>query len=121
MNIYKTKVFARWADKEGLSDQDLTDAIAEIDKGQVEASLGKLLYKKRVSRAGEGKSGGYRTIIAYRSGNKAFFLHGFDKGTKDNITGKEKKALQKLAGELFEYTAHAIQKAGNSGALIEVK
>jgi hypothetical protein len=38
----------------------------------VDAELGSGLIKQRVSRKGQGKSGGYRTIIALRAGDRAF-------------------------------------------------
>ncbi len=121
MRIYKTKVFARWADKEGLPDDDLISAITELEAGSVEASLGNYLYKKRIARQGQGKRGSYRTVIAFRHAERAFFLFGFEKGAKDNISSKEKKALATMAKQFMGYTQHALEKAMKSGALIEVK
>lgn len=121
VNIYKTKPFAKWADKEGLTDAALATAAAEVAEGNVEAKLGSYLYKKRVARQGQGKSGGYRTIIAYRIGDKAFYLFGFDKGAKSNISQKEREALSKLAKQLMGYTPKDLGKAVGSGALIKIE
>lgn len=121
MKLYKTKVFARWADKEGLSDDALASAICEVEAGLVEASLGSYLYKKRVARVGQGKRGSYRTIIAYQQGDRAFFLFGFDKGAKDNISRREKKALAKMASVFMECSRSDLNKAVKSGALIKIE
>jgi hypothetical protein len=39
MKIFKTKVFARWANKESLSDNDLIEAIKDMDAGGEKASF----------------------------------------------------------------------------------
>ncbi len=88
-DIFKTKVFNRWSDKEGLTNEALCDAIGEVEQGQIEASLGVYLFKKRVARPGQGKRGSYRTIIAFKKEERAFFLFGFDKGSRSNISEKE--------------------------------
>jgi hypothetical protein len=43
------------------------------------------LVKQRVARAGKGRSGGYRTILAYRRANRAVFLYGFAKSERENV------------------------------------
>ena len=120
-DIFKTKVFNRWSDKEGLTNEVLCNAIAEVEQGQVEASLGVYLFKKRVARAGQGKSGSYRTIIAFKREERAFFLFGFDKGSRSNISEKEEKALKKLSRYFMGCTNQELERAVKDGALIEVK
>ena len=85
MRIFKTKWFVRFARRERIKDHALLDAIARAEKGLIDADLGSGLLKQRVARAGEGRSGGYRTIIAYRAGGLAVFLYGFAKNERDNI------------------------------------
>lgn len=118
---FKTKLFARWSKKEGLSDQALSLAINEIENGLIEADLGSHLFKKRIARLGQGKSGGFRTLIAFRKKDKAFFLYGFDKGEQSNISPKEKEALKKLARELLHYDEKKLNKALKDGALILIE
>lgn len=77
MQIFKTRLFDRWANTEGVSDQALMKAAAEINEGLVDAALGGNVYKKRVAKPGQGKSGGYRTILAFKIKDKAFFMYGF--------------------------------------------
>lgn len=80
-----------------------------------------LLYKKRIARPGGGKSGGYRTVLSARIGNRYVFLHGFPKNDKANITSDERKALQ-FAGKVFlELSADALTKALLAGVLMEVR
>jgi hypothetical protein len=86
----------------------------------VDADLGGHVYKKRVSLAGRGKRGGARTLIAFRIGEKAFFLYGFAKNVRSNISDKDLKALRLLAGVLLNYTDPALTKAVKAGELIKV-
>ena len=118
--ILKRKDFARWQEGEKLSDTALCIAVQEMENGLIDADLGGFLYKKRVARPGGGKSGGYRTLLSARLGNRYVFLHGFPKSDKANITQDEKKALQ-FAGKVFlELSADALSKALLSGVLLEV-
>jgi len=78
------------------------------------------VIKQRIARPGQGKSGGVRTLIVFRTGAGAFFVHGFAKNEKDNIEKDELVALKKLASELLGYDDKAIARAVASGILIEV-
>jgi len=93
VRVFKTKSFARFARKEGISNSKLSDAVLEIEKGLYEADLGCGLFKKRVARPGEGKSGGYRTAVAYQEGKRSVFLHGFPKNVKGSLSDLELKDL----------------------------
>ena len=121
MRIFKTKDFNKWTGKEGLSDESLKNAVTEIESGLVDANLGSNVYKKRVAIAGKGKSGGVRTLLAYKFGDKAFFMYGFAKNTRANINDDEKKALKLLAKIFIGYSAKELDKAVKAGALIEVE
>lgn len=120
MTVFKRKDFARWQAGEKLPDAALCKAVQEMEVGLVDADLGGFLYKKRVARPGGGKSGGYRTLLSARIGDRYVFLHGFPKSDKANITQDEKKALQ-FAGKVFlELSAENLAKALKSGVLLEV-
>ena len=97
MRVFKSKHFSRYARKEGIENTALADAIREIEEGLVDAVLGGGLVKKRVAREGSGKSGGYRTIIAFSSGRISLFLYGFAKSDRDNIENDELRELRKLS------------------------
>jgi RelE toxin of RelEB toxin-antitoxin system len=75
----------------------------------------------RSFRPNEGKSGGFRSIVLFRSGEKAFFVYGFAKNAQDNIGPKELKAFKLLADEMFSYGDAALLKAIEHGALTEVE
>ena len=119
--IYKTKVFDRWANEQGLTDQSLCQAIREMIAGLIDADLGGGLYKKRVARTGKGKSGGFRTLVATNRGDRWIFVFGFAKNERDNINKKEKDALKKLANYYLSLSLEALLKAQQSIELIEVK
>ncbi|MFD3284727.1 type II toxin-antitoxin system RelE/ParE family toxin [Alteromonas macleodii] len=121
IRIYKLKWFKRWASKEGLSDSVLKLAIAEMQQGLVDADLGANVYKKRVPLLGQGKSGILRTLIAFQVDNKAFFIYGFSKSTRSNISVKEMKSLKLLAKELLNYSEEKLKKAIDSGSIEEVR
>lgn len=120
MKIFQIKWFARWATKEGLLDQALRDAVCEMTQGLVDANLGGHVFKKRVGLGGRGKSGGVRTVLAFKVDDKAFFLYGFAKNQRDNIDDKELQALKKLASHLLAYDRSALDKAIKMQELIEV-
>lgn len=121
MRVFKNKAFSKWATKEGLGDEVLLAAIDEVGRGLIDADLGGHVVKKRVALAGMGKSGGVRTLLAYKVGNKAFFVYGFAKNTRANISAVELKALKHLAKELLSYSDKTLSEAVKHGALIEVE
>jgi hypothetical protein len=77
MRIYKTRWFDRWARKQGLNNLSLCLAVQEMMEGLYEADLGGGLVKKRVARTGQGKSGGFRTLVATNRGDRWIFVFGF--------------------------------------------
>jgi hypothetical protein len=98
---FKSKSFSRWARRENIADPSLADALERIEKGLADADIGSGVFKQRVSRPGEGRSGGYRTIILLRLGHRAFFVHGFDKSSTTNIDDKQEKDFKRLAAILL--------------------
>ena len=120
MRILKNKPFSQWAKKLKITDKILVTAINEMANGLYEANLGGHIYKKRLPLGHKGKSGGARTIIAFKVNDKAIFIYGFSKGQKSNITKKEEEGLKDLAKVYFGYDENQINKAIKSGVLIEV-
>jgi hypothetical protein len=84
------------------------------------ADLGGGVVKQRIARPGGGKSGGFRTLILFRIRERAIFVHGFAKNESDNITDDELAALKKLASLLLAYSDAELERAVESGTLIEV-
>jgi hypothetical protein len=121
MQVFKTKWFTRFARKERISDKKLKKAIQEVEKGLIDGDLGSGLIKKRVSRAGESKRGGYRTIIVYRTRDRAVFVYGFPKSSKASLSALELDGYQKLTSLLLKFDDNDIKKALNTGELKEVE
>lgn len=120
MRVFKIKWFQKWATGEGLDDEALLSAVEEMESGLIDARLGGHVVKKRVALPGRGKRGGSRTLVVYQQADKAFFVYGFAKNERANISNKELKALKLLATELLGYTKPALVKAIKAGELIEV-
>ncbi len=121
MRAFKVKAFAKWASGEGLDDHALASAVIEMEQGLIDARLGGQVVKKRVALPGRGKRGSTRTLIAFKQGDKAFFIHGFAKNERANVSDKELRALKSLAKELLNYAAPALAKATKAGELIEIE
>lgn len=120
MRVLKTKAFARFAQKARLEDAALCKALADAESGLIDAELGGGVFKQRVARSGRGKSGGFRAILLYRRGERAFFVFGFAKSERANISQNELAALRELARGMLNYSDAQIAKAIAVGALIEV-
>lgn len=120
MRILKNRDFDRWARDVDLEDASLLGAINEMVSGLYDANLGGNVYKKRVSIANRGKSSGARTIVAFKIYGNAFFVYGFSKNRKVNISKKEEEALKILAKVYLGYEEREISALVKSGALIEV-
>ena len=121
MRIFKNTWFARFADKEGIPDSELKEAVNRLEAGQADADLGGGVYKIRVARSGAGKSGGYRVIVFFKSEERTFFTYGFAKSDRSNISEKELKNLKKQSGSLFSMTDAQINTALRERVLIEIQ
>ena len=120
VRIYKLKAFARFQRKEWLSDASLVKAIRNAEDGLVQADLGSGLIKQRIARAGRGKSGSYRTVVAFRRGERAVFLFGFAKNERSNIDGEELQEFRRLADVFLELDTKQITALIEDGELMEV-
>ena len=120
MRIFKNKSFERFVLENDISDKKLYQAIKDADKGLIEADIGGGVIKQRIARDNEGKSGGYRTIIFYRKGDKAFFVHGYAKKDKANIKQHEKKAFKASAKIALDLSDKDLDKLIRNKELIEV-
>ena len=123
MRVFKGKQFSRWATGEAISDDDLCQAAAEAFAGQYDADLGGYLFKKRIARSDGGKSGGYRTILGFRKSDakRIFFLYGFPKNVRANITTRERNALSANASALIDATDRQIDDLKVRGTIVEME
>jgi hypothetical protein len=111
MRVFKTKWLSRFARREGIADKSLQEAIERAERGLIDADLGGGLIKQRVARAGQGRSGGYRTIVAYRVKQRAVFLYGFAKNERDNIEPDELLTFRSIAADLLAADSARIAEA----------
>jgi hypothetical protein len=121
MRAFKTKWFARFARQELIADTNLWEAIERAERGLVDADLGGGLIKQRVPRQGEGRSGGYRMIVAYRAKNRAVFLLGFAKNEQDNIDANQLTTARKVAESWLTASTERITQAIEENELQETK
>lgn len=120
MRIFKTKWFVRFARRERIGDHSLRDAIERAEQGIVDADLGGGVIKQRVARTGQGRSGGYRLLLAYHSCNRTVFLYGFAKNERDNVDDDELTTLKEIAAGWLEADNEHIEAAIKEGFLQEV-
>lgn len=120
MRVFKNAWFGRFARKEKPSDTQLWDAVQDAERGLVDAYLGSGVIKLRIARKGGGKSAGYRTIVMYRQGEKAFFVFGFPKSELTNIQDDEVKQFKKAAKHILSMSEKQIHQLIENGQLEEV-
>ena len=120
MRIFKTRWFTRFARGERITDSGLSQAIARAEQGLIDADLGGGVIKQRVARPGQGRSSGYRLLIAYRAKHRAVFLYGFAKRERENIDPDELVTLREIATKWLAADAKHIAQALNEGILQEV-
>lgn len=120
MRIFKTKTFARFARRERIADTALRDAVVRAVRGQVDADLGGGVIKQRVARTGQGRSGGFRLLIAHRRDVRSVFLYGFAKNERDNIDDDELETMREIAKSWLTATPDQIARALADGIIQEV-
>jgi hypothetical protein len=121
VRVFLTKGMVRFARRERIPSLSLHEAVARAEEGLIDADLGGGLIKQRVARPGKGRSGGYRTIIAYRQESRAVFLYGFAKSQQENIGHDELLELRKIGSNWLSTTPQKIAKAIEEGILQEVE
>jgi hypothetical protein len=121
LRVFATRWFARFARAEQIGDDALSEAIARAEKRAIDADLGGHLIKQRVARLGGGRSGGYRTLIAYVAKRRGVFLYGFAKREMDNIDSRELADLKRLAGRFSIMTHEEIEVALRANEIKELR
>jgi hypothetical protein len=121
MRVFKNKPFSRFAARNGISDENLCEAVERASRGLIDADLGGGVIKQRMARKGQGRSGAFRSMVLFRQKDRAVFVHGFAKKDRGNVSPKELKALRKLAKIVLAYSDVHLAAAVASGTLIEVQ
>jgi hypothetical protein len=120
VRVFKLKAFARDQRHEGIRDEAVAAAVRRAEQGLVDADLGGGLIKQRVARPGQGKRGGYRTVIAYRRGERAVCLYVFPKSGRDNIEADELSAWRRIGQAYMAFDAKRLEAAMAAKELTEV-
>ena len=120
MRVLKTRGFERFAKSEGITDVQLVAAIKAAERGLIDADLGGGIIKLRIARPGKGKSGGFRTLIAYKVKARAVFLYGFAKSARANIAPSELETLKLAAADIQASTDNVITTMVEERKLLEV-
>lgn len=121
MRVFKNGWFQKFARKEKISDAMLCEAIARAERGQIDADLGSGLIKQRVARLGAGKSGGFRTLVFFRTQKRAVFAFGFAKSDMANLDNADEAYLKKAAKLVLGFTDEQMDAEVVAGCMLEVK
>lgn len=121
MQVFKTRVFNKFAKREKISDSMLCEAVGRAEKGIVDANLGGNIIKQRLAREGRGRSKGYRVLIAVRLKKRYVFMDGFAKNEKDNIEDEELDALKEYGSVWLNADEDRIKTSLKEGKLEEIK
>lgn len=117
----KTKTFTKWMRKCKIQDCDLLRAINEMERGLIDADLGFNTYKKRIGLTGIGKRSGARVIVATQLMKRWFFIYGFAKNEKSNVSRDELIYLQEVSKRLLNLTDSDIDVAIKHNELSEIE
>ena len=120
LRVFKTRAFGRFARKERIFDTRLCEAIDRAERGTIDAELGGHVIKQRVARSGQGRSGGFRTLIAYRAQSRAVFIFGFAKNDQGNIDGTELTEVRKAVAEMLGWTDNEVDALVAGGKWTEI-
>ncbi len=121
LSVYKGKAFVRFAKKARITDAELWKAAQHANEGLIDADLGGGVIKQRIARVGEGRSGGSRSIILFRKGDRAVYVYGFEKKDLANIDRRELEAFRELAEVILGYADAEISQRVKDGALFNVE
>jgi hypothetical protein len=121
VRIFKNAWFERFARKQKIQDGMLREAIRRAEQGLIDADLGGGVIKQRVARPGQGRSGGYRTLILYRQSHRAFFVYGFAKSQQANVSDEEVAAFKKAAQHVLDIKDEQLSTLIANGQFSEVE
>jgi len=120
LRIFKTKGLMRFARRERIADASLKQAIERAERGTIDADLGGGLIKQRIARPGQGRSGGFRVIVAYRVRGRAVFLYRFAKNGLENISPDQLQTFRTIGANWLAASAATITRAIDDGELQEI-
>jgi hypothetical protein len=120
VRVFKNAWFERFARKQKIRGRMLRDAVGRAEQGLIDADLGGGVIKQRIARPGQGRSGGYPTLILYRQAHRAFFVYGFAKSQQTNISDDEVAAFKRAARHVLDLTEEQLSVLIRNGQFSEV-
>ena len=121
MRVFKNRRFGKFARKSSISDSDLFAAVERANLGLIDADLGGGVIKQRIARSGQGKSGGFRTLLLFRAKQRAIFFYGFAKKDRENVSDEELWAARKAAKFFLSRSESEIDAVVATGEFVELK
>lgn len=121
MRIFTNRWFSRFANKQHISDDDLREAVSRAACGLIDADLGGGVIKQRIARQGQGRSSGYRSLILFKQGERAFFVYGFAKSDRENISQDELLIYKNMATVYLNYADDELALFLKQGTLMEIQ
>lgn len=121
MRIFKNQWIVKFAKKHKINDSELLEAVERADNGLIDADLGGGVIKQRIARQGQGRSGGYRSLILFKQADRAFFVYAFAKNDRENISDKELDVYRKAAAYYLKYTRAELAALKEDGIITEIE
>ena len=121
MERYKLRDFAKWAKKEGISDDELAVVVSEMSRGLLGDRLGAHIYKKRIKVDGRGKRSGARAIVLYKDKDVTLFFYGYLKNDQADISQNEEKQLRVFASDFMKLSSADRTRLKTQGKLIAIE
>ncbi len=79
------------------------------------------MIKQRLARQGQGKSGGYRSLVLFKSGSRAIFAFGFAKSARPNISAADEQDLKSAADIMLALSETDMDHLVRKNEMVEVK
>jgi hypothetical protein len=118
--VFKNPWFAKFARKERIADHVLHEAVLRAEQGLIDADLGGGVIKQRLARQGQGRSGGYRSLVLFKSGSRAIFVSGFAKSARSNISAADEQGLKSAADIMLALTEANMDELVRKNEIVEV-
>lgn len=121
MRIFLVRGFVQFIWKSRIPEAGLLDLTHRANLGIVDADLGGGLIKLWIARPGSGRSGGYRTILAYRYKDRAFFLYGYAKNTQSDVGPDDLALFRELGAFYINASEEQIERLVEMGDIAELR
>ncbi len=125
MRVFLTPSVTRLTRQERLDVAVLCNVAREVLAGRLgagEADLGGGVFKKRLARAGGGKRGEYRMIVAYRRPltERVLFAFAFAKNSDEALTAHGLETFTAAAAEFVATSDEALDSMMAKGVVREI-